>query len=100
MTSNQLEILDLLLEKKANVHVKMPLTDKTPLHLAVGYGLVDATERLLEYGADLESRTREGKTVFDIWVDRKRQHDCGDGCESCLDVKRLLDLKKQEFNGY
>lgn len=35
MASDQLEILDLLLEKKANVNVKMQETKKTPLHIAV-----------------------------------------------------------------
>ena len=91
MTSDQLEILDLLLEKKAKVNVKMPLTYKPPLHLAVSHGLVHVKERLLEHGADVNQKTREGKTAFEIVAERKKQHGCGEDCESCSEVKVLLE---------
>jgi len=97
MTSDQLKILDLLLEKRAKVDVKMPLTDKTPLHLAVSHGLVHVTERLLEHGADVHWKTREGQTAFMIAVDRKKQHGCGDDCESCSDVKVLIEKHGREM---
>ncbi|KAE8442863.1 hypothetical protein EG329_002605 [Mollisiaceae sp. DMI_Dod_QoI] len=71
MSSDQLEILDLLLEKKANSNVKMLRTDKTPLHIAVSHGLIHAVERLLEHGSDPMLSTRDGKTVFDIANERK-----------------------------
>jgi serine/threonine protein kinase/ankyrin repeat protein len=97
VTSDQLEILDLLLEKGANADVKMLLTDKTPLHLAVGHGLVHVTERLLEHGANVLSKTREGKTAFEIAVERQKQHGCGDDCESCSEVKMLIKKNNPEL---
>jgi serine/threonine protein kinase len=97
MTSDQLEILDLLLEKKAKVDVKMPLTDKTPLHMAISHGLVHVTERLLEHGADVHRKTREGKTAFEIAAERKKQHGCRDNCESCSEVKVLIEKNGPEI---
>jgi ankyrin repeat protein len=92
MTSDQLEILDLLLEKGANVNVKMMLTNKTTLHLAISHGLLRVTERLLEHGADVHSKTREGKTTFKILLERQKQHGCGDDYKSYLEVKVLIKM--------
>ena len=72
------------------MNVEMPLTDKTPLHLAVSHGLVHATERWLDHGADSHRKTREGKTAYEIVAERKKQRGCGDGCENCSEVETLL----------
>jgi len=89
MASDQLEILDLLLEKKANVNVKMQVTKKTPLHIAVSYGLMHAVERLLEHGANPRLTTKDGKVALDIADERKKQHGCDD-CWECSEIRDLL----------
>jgi serine/threonine protein kinase/ankyrin repeat protein len=90
MTSDQLEILDLLLEKRANVNVKMDLTNKTPLHIAISHGLIDAIERLLEHGADVNSQASDGKTAKDFLDDRRKEHGCLD-CSDCAEIEDLLE---------
>ncbi|CAG8983807.1 hypothetical protein HYALB_00006773, partial [Hymenoscyphus albidus] len=74
ITPGQLEILDVLLEKKANVNVNITARAKTPLHTAVSLGLVDAVERLLKNGADPLKRTRDGETARDMAKERRKQH--------------------------
>lgn len=89
ITSGQLEILDVLLEKKANVNVNTTAGAKTPLHTAVSLGLVDAVERLLVNGADPLRKTKDGKTAQDMAEERKNQHDCND-CADCTEIQFLL----------
>ena len=113
MTSSQLSILDLLLEGGARVNVLMEDNDKTPLHIAVSYGLTQIAQRLLSSGAEPRLRTRDGKTVHDLADERKKQHGCKD-CEDCSTMREVLlkgygyiDLKLAEYtcfgydeNGY
>lgn len=89
MSTDQLEILDLLLEKKADVNLKMLSNGKTPLHIAVSYGLLHAVERLMEHGADPRMETDDGDTALDLAKDRKKHHGCID-CYDCSEIKRLL----------
>jgi ankyrin repeat protein len=90
MSKAQLEILDLLLEKGANVNVRIMLTRKTPLHVAVLHGLVDAVERLLGYGADTTLTTGCGETMMELLGDRKKQHGCDHTCDDCRTIEVLL----------
>lgn len=89
MSSDKLQILDLLLEKKANPNMKNIISDKTPLHIAVSLGLVDAVERLMEYGADPSRLTRDGKSAFDVAAGRRTSHRCN-GCADCVEIIILL----------
>ncbi len=89
MSSDQLEILDLLLEKKADVNMEIINTEKTPLHVAVSYGLVHAVERLVKNGADPELRTKDKKTARDLANEGKKQHGCSE-CAECEEIQRLL----------
>lgn len=89
MSTDQLEILDLLLEKKADVNLRMLSNGKTVLHIAVSYGLLHAVERLMEHGADPKRETDDGKTALDLAKDRKKHHGCTD-CYECSEIKRLL----------
>lgn len=94
VTFGQLEILDLVLEKKVNVDVEMPMTKKTALHVAVSHGLVHATERLLENGADPARRTSDGKCLGDFANDRKEQHGCLN-CFDCENIEKLIATLQQ-----
>ncbi|CAG8959252.1 hypothetical protein HYFRA_00012610 [Hymenoscyphus fraxineus] len=95
ITPGQLEILDVLLEKKANVNVNITARAKKPLHTAVSLGLVDAVERLLRNGADPLKRTRDGETARDMAKERRKQH----GCKGCADCTEISDLLVKESLG-
>ena len=90
LTPDQLQILDLLLEKGANIKAKMPETRKPLLHIAVSHGHVDAVERLLEHGADPDSSNDDGKSAKELAVLRQKQHRCVQ-CSDCLAIQTLLD---------
>ncbi|KAL5325230.1 hypothetical protein ACEPPN_006354 [Leptodophora sp. 'Broadleaf-Isolate-01'] len=76
MTPEQHYILDHLLERKANVNITMLMNNRTPLHVAVSHGLVEAVEKLLAHGADTEIRTRNGMRATDLLRARRTQHAC------------------------
>ncbi|KAH7321919.1 hypothetical protein BKA65DRAFT_91087 [Rhexocercosporidium sp. MPI-PUGE-AT-0058] len=97
VTADQLGILEYLLEKGANVNVKMPLTKQTPLHIAVGYGLVHVVEDLMQNGADPGLKTSEGKSAWDVARDKRRLDGC-QGCADCVKVRQLLGDRPKKTN--
>lgn len=96
MTTNQLAILDYLLEKCANVNVKMPRTGQTPLHIAIGYGLVDVVKELMRHGANPSLKTREGETAWDAAREKRRLDRCG-GCRDCVKIRRMLGERPRGY---
>ncbi|KAJ5043134.1 uncharacterized protein L3040_004517 [Drepanopeziza brunnea f. sp. 'multigermtubi'] len=92
ITPGQLEILDYLLEKGANANAKMIMTRRTPLHIAVSHGLVNAVDVLVAYGANVSSKTSEGKTAWDVAIDRRKSHGCRKKeCRDCEQIRSFLD---------
>ncbi|KAH7393594.1 hypothetical protein BKA64DRAFT_709932 [Cadophora sp. MPI-SDFR-AT-0126] len=89
LTLEQKYILDHLLERKPDVNAAMLMNKRTPLHIAVSHGLVEAVEKLLDHGADTELRTRDGKRAESLLRERKRQHDC-QGLDDCEKIQALL----------
>jgi hypothetical protein len=60
------------------------------LHIAISHGLIDAIERLLEHGADVNSEASDGKTAKDFVDDRRKEHGCLD-CSDCAEIEDLLE---------
>jgi ankyrin repeat protein len=58
---NQVELVQLLLEHKASVHVRNN-KGETPLHLAAQFGYAEAVLGLLQHGADVKTRNDYGET--------------------------------------
>ncbi|XP_058812737.1 putative ankyrin repeat protein RF_0381 [Topomyia yanbarensis] len=72
--NNNLEIVDLLLEFGANVHLGLPINGETPLHLAIYNKNVKIARHLIEHGADLTSANCIGMTAGHYAVDANDLH--------------------------
>ena len=92
MTPDQQRILDHLLERKAKVNAFMLVNRRTPLHIAVSYGLVEAVEKLLNHGADPDLRTLDGKIAMNLVQERIYQHGC-QGLDDCGKIQAALQSR-------
>lgn len=59
------KIIRILLDYKADVNIVENRNGHTPLHYAALMGFVDSCKVLKEFGADVELKNKEGKTVLD-----------------------------------
>lgn len=59
------QIVELLIEKGANVNAVHSEFELTPLHEAVMFGHYDVAELLINNGADVNAEDKEGETPFD-----------------------------------
>lgn len=65
------------------------MTQLTPLHLALQEGQIEAVERLIGYGADLNYKTRDGNTPLHIALGRNNMR---------KPSERTPQIKKVEFS--
>jgi ankyrin repeat protein len=63
--ANHVELVQLLLEHKASVHVRDNKTE-TPLHIAAQFGYAEAVLQLLQHGADVTTRSDYGQTPLHL----------------------------------
>jgi ankyrin repeat protein len=68
---NRSEIIQMLIDAKADVNIKHKSNDETPLHYAAEYNSLEAAQVLLKNGADKAAVTQSGKTAYDIAKDKK-----------------------------
>ncbi|KAI9725790.1 MAG: hypothetical protein M1834_009739 [Cirrosporium novae-zelandiae] len=66
VTAQKIEILELLLESKANVHDLSGPSKRTPLHLAVLWGSLQAVELLLHHGANPNMEDNDGNDPINL----------------------------------
>ncbi|OBT78204.1 hypothetical protein VF21_02722 [Pseudogymnoascus sp. 05NY08] len=85
---DQLEILRLLLEKKANVNVKNVADGRTPLHIAISLEIIDAVRMLLQHGAKRNIKDRSGKSARQLYQEQAKAHK---NCKKCPEVKKLME---------
>lgn len=64
--TNRAEIIQLLIDAKADVNIKHKANDETPLHYAAEYNSLEAAQVLLKNGADKTAKTQSGKTPYDL----------------------------------
>lgn len=67
-TESQVALIQLLLKAKADVHLAIPETGNTPLHMAAGSGSCMTTlmQSLLDAGADIHSTNLMGRTPLHL----------------------------------
>jgi serine/threonine protein kinase/ankyrin repeat protein len=87
MSDDQIEILELLLEKKANVNVRDAGTGQTPLHVAVSLSLHRVAERLVKHGGDVNQKDQNGKTPRDLFEEHKAKNKT---CKRCARIQPLF----------
>lgn len=63
-------MLDLLISREADLNAQT-LTGETPLHYAVRLGREDMVQLMLQKGADHTTKSKTGKTAYDLAVDEK-----------------------------
>lgn len=63
--TNRTEIIQVLIENKANVNLATPDGKETPLHYAAKYNNPDVVKLLLEKGADKTAKDSQGMTPYD-----------------------------------
>jgi len=56
-------------EANADVNARTQKNRKSPLHMAAFFGHADIVNLLTEHGADLEAKTKDGKTPYDLAID-------------------------------
>ena len=71
--SGNMEIVQLLVEAKADVNAK-DVAEETPLHYAAQAGKIKLVQFLIEAGADVNAKAERGRTLlhFVLDVDRRR----------------------------
>ncbi|XP_058466242.1 putative ankyrin repeat protein RF_0580 [Malaya genurostris] len=67
--NNSLEVVDLLLELGANIHLGIPVIGETPLQLAIYNRNIKMARHLIEHGADLNMTNCIGMTAGHYAVD-------------------------------
>ncbi|OBT95560.1 hypothetical protein VE01_05901 [Pseudogymnoascus verrucosus] len=85
---DQLEILRLLLEKKANVNVKNTTDGRTPLHIAISLEIIDAVRMLLQHGAKRSIKDGSAKSARQLYQEQAKAHK---NCKKCPEVKTLME---------
>ena len=88
MSDDQIEILELLLEKKANVNVRDTGTDQTPLHVTVSLSLHGVAERLVKHGGDVYQKDQNGKRPRDVFEEYKAKNKT---CKRCARIQSLFE---------
>jgi len=68
--TNRADIIQLLIDNKADINIKKKETNETALHYAAEYNSGDAAMILIDNGADKTLKTSSGKTAMDIAIDK------------------------------
>lgn len=62
--NNNIDAITLLLDNGANINARERYNNFTPLQWAIECGMVEATELLIDRGADTDVITEKGKDIF------------------------------------
>ena len=68
---NRAEIIEMLINAKADVNIKHKSSEETPLHYAASYNSLEAANVLLKNGADKTAKTGSGQTPYDVAKEKK-----------------------------
>ncbi len=69
--SNSTELIDYLISKEVPTN-RTDIFGFTPLHTAALYGNTQVVQLLIEKGLDINARTRDGKTPYNLALERKK----------------------------
>lgn len=91
-----IQVVEFLLEN--NFHINVDDDDNwQPIHAAACWGQAEILEILAQAGADLDARTKNGETLFDICEDLELKEQI-EQLKSEMESKQQL-LKEQSLNG-
>ena len=98
LSEDQMEILELLLERNAKVNVKDGGTWQTPVHTAVLLELDQVLTKLIASGGDISQKDISGRSALDLFEDQKSRHNAGNKvCKKCVKVQHVIN--KTMFRG-
>ncbi|XP_072018517.1 transient receptor potential cation channel subfamily A member 1-like isoform X2 [Amphiura filiformis] len=86
--SNDVELIEELIQKGADINIKSSVDEATPLHIASKYNCANATEVLLLHGADVTDALTNGQTALHVCC--RRGH--------LMLIKILVEKGKSDVN--
>lgn len=92
-----LQIVEFLLENNFQINVNDD-DNWMPIHAAVCWGNPEILEILAQAGADLDAKTKNGETLFDICEDLELKEQI-EQLKSEMESKQQLLLQQQSLNG-
>jgi uncharacterized protein len=69
--TNRHEIIEMLLNNKANINILHKTSGESPLHYAAEYNTKEACELLLKKGADKTIKDNSGQTAYEVAKEKK-----------------------------
>jgi ankyrin repeat protein len=91
LSEDQMEILELLLERNAKVNVKDEGTWQTPVHTAVLLELDQVLKKLIACGGDINQEDHAGRSALDLFEEQKLKHNSGRVCKKCVKVQHVMN---------